>query len=130
LNGVRTNICCAFNGLPAALAVLFTALVTKPVVPHFHISYYCLRLLNVFFNFQTLKQAFGIWILQRKKIRFLAFSKREPPDFSEVSEPKKRLDDSAPWNSSTGAKDILVAARPRGHLREIGCCEIGCCGTT
>jgi hypothetical protein len=87
LNGVRTNICCAFNGLPAALAVLFTALVTKPVVPHFHISYYCLRLLNVFFNFQTLKQAFGIWILQRKKIRFLAFSKREPPDGKTMKRP-------------------------------------------
>jgi hypothetical protein len=31
-----------------ALAVLSTALVTTPVVPHFHISYYCSKLLNVF----------------------------------------------------------------------------------
>jgi hypothetical protein len=61
LNGARTNICCAFNGLPAALAVLFTALVTKPVVPHFHISYYCLRLLNVFFKLSNIKT--GIWNL-------------------------------------------------------------------
>jgi hypothetical protein len=55
LNGARTNICCAFNGLPAALAVLFTAPVTKPVVPHFHISTQCLFYLS---NIET-----GIWNL-------------------------------------------------------------------
>jgi hypothetical protein len=35
------------------------------------------------FTTKHLNRHFGIWILQRKKIRFLAFSKREPPDATE-----------------------------------------------